>query len=229
MIGIVGCPLDDPKAETGSQEPPPPPPPPVRTGVQMSGNPTGTATGEGDGFASTPAQDWIDEHGETPGEKIKVTVTVTDGWIEEVIIPNGDESPDFGWKVIANAKSVIWAKNTFDLTQADIDVTSTSTYTSKGIIEAGKNALNQILFPSVSLSKDILVMAPGGTETLDAIVSTGGTVTWSSNKSSVATVDVSTGVVTAVSEGFALITATHVRDGGDNITAQCLVAVVIPD
>lgn len=77
----------------------------------------------------------------------------------------------------------------------------------------------------VELDKSSLTLGVGSTETLTATVepsdATNKAVTWSSNAKSVATVE--NGVVTAVSEGTATITATT-TDGG--ITATCTVTVV---
>jgi len=78
---------------------------------------------------------------------------------------------------------------------------------------------------SVTLNKTSTSLVVGGTETLTATVSpstaTDKTVTWSSSASSVAIVNSSTGVVTAVAVGSATITAT----AGVNKTATCAVTV----
>ena len=83
----------------------------------------------------------------------------------------------------------------------------------------------------VSLNKSETTIAVGGKETLSATVSpinSVGTVTWKSSDETVATVDES-GVVTAVSEGTATITATA-TNGTDNTDddkeAICTVTVV---
>ncbi|MBR4455918.1 MAG: Ig-like domain-containing protein [Solobacterium sp.] len=80
----------------------------------------------------------------------------------------------------------------------------------------------------ISLNKTETTIAKGSAETLTAAIApataTDKTVTWSSNKTAVATVD-STGKVTAVSNGTADITAKS-KDG--NFEATCTVTVVTP-
>ena len=83
----------------------------------------------------------------------------------------------------------------------------------------------------VSLNKNSTTLTVGGTETLTATVSPDGatdkTVTWSSDNTSVATVDAN-GLVTAVAEGTATITVTATNgtdDTSDDMTAICEVTV----
>jgi uncharacterized protein (TIGR02145 family) len=75
----------------------------------------------------------------------------------------------------------------------------------------------------ITLNKTVLTLAPDGSETLTATVTpanaTNKTVTWSSNKISIATVS-SSGEVTAIKDGTATITATA---GG--MTTTCFVTV----
>ena len=85
-------------------------------------------------------------------------------------------------------------------------------------------AVQTVAVTGVSLNKTSLTLTVGSSETLSASVSpdnaTDKTVTWTTNKSSVATV--SDGKVTAVAEGSATITVTT-NDG--NKTATCTVTV----
>lgn len=83
----------------------------------------------------------------------------------------------------------------------------------------------------VSLNKNSATLAVGGTETLTATVSPDGatnkTVTWSSDNTSVATVDAN-GKVTAASAGTATITVTATNgtnDTSDDKQATCTVTV----
>ncbi len=83
---------------------------------------------------------------------------------------------------------------------------------------------------SVTLNITSLPLSVGGNETLSAIVApalaTDKSVTWSSSNPAVATVDATTGVVTAVAQGTATITATT-TDGKKQ--AHCAVTVRVPD
>ncbi|MBQ6991915.1 MAG: Ig-like domain-containing protein [Clostridia bacterium] len=72
---------------------------------------------------------------------------------------------------------------------------------------------------SISLDKTTATIKKGETVTLKATVSTNDKVTWSSNKTDIATVDAN-GVVKGISKGVATITAT-----ANNKTATCTVTV----
>ena len=84
---------------------------------------------------------------------------------------------------------------------------------------------------SISLNQNSIALTEGSTESLTATVTpsnaTQPAVIWSSSNTSVATVDY-TGVVTAVSEGFATITATT-YDGGYSATCAVTVISDIPE
>lgn len=110
----------------------------------------------------------------------------------------------------------------------------TYTFSKSGItFENGKYydirvPMNPKKVSSFSLNKTSASLAIGGTVTLsttnvspsDAVDKT---VTWSSDKTTVATVNATTGVVTAVAEGTATITAT--ANDGSGKTATCSVTV----
>lgn len=102
---------------------------------------------------------------------------------------------------------------------------------------AGESAVNFemteaiILVESITLNKTATTLLPGNTETLSVASVTPDnandqTVTWSSNKTSVATVNSTTGEVTAVAPGTATITAT--ANDGSGVTATCAVTVTLP-
>jgi uncharacterized protein YjdB len=79
---------------------------------------------------------------------------------------------------------------------------------------------------SVSISKAEITLSVGDSDTLEAsitpeAVTAGGSITWSSNKTAIATVDAATGKVTAKAAGTAIITATT----GNGKTATCTVTV----
>lgn len=97
-------------------------------------------------------------------------------------------------------------------------------------VEGGKTAacevaVSPVSVTSVSLNKSELTLLPGDTETLSATVNPENAgnknISWSSNNTSVATVDAA-GKVTAMGVGIAIITVTA-EDGGK--TAECTVAV----
>jgi uncharacterized protein (TIGR02145 family) len=91
--------------------------------------------------------------------------------------------------------------------------------------EKKEEPIKAIAVTGVSLNETTLSLAEGDSETLTATVSpanaTNKTVTWSSNNSAVATVDVS-GKVTALKAGSAVITVT--TSDGDR-TATCTVTI----
>lgn len=126
-----------------------------------------------------------------------------------------------------------------ETTEADktpqVNGTPILAYQSKGIkkIEVyGYANPTTVDVTGVSLNKTTTTLTVGDTETLTATVSPAGatdkTVTWSSDKTNVATVDAN-GKVTAVAEGTANITATATNgtdDKSDDKTATCAVTVV---
>ncbi len=116
--------------------------------------------------------------------------------------------------VDANGKVTAVAEGTATITAKAGDKTATCSVTVKK---------NTVAVESVTLDKSSLELTEGETATLTATVkpdnATNKTVTWSSDKTSVATVDAN-GKVTAVAEGTATITA----KAGDK-TATCSVTV----
>ena len=89
--------------------------------------------------------------------------------------------------------------------------------------------IQSIPVTGVTVSPSVLSLKVGETATLTTTVepddATTKTVTWSSNGNAIAAVNVTTGEVTAVSGGEAIITATT-RDGGK--TSDCTVTVTVP-
>jgi hypothetical protein len=110
---------------------------------------------------------------------------------------------------------------------------ATYNYTKSGVtFENGKYyaitvKMNPKKVSFIYLNKTSASLAIGGTVELSATVSPSDavdkTVTWSSSNTSVATVNATTGVVTAVAEGTATITAT--ANDGSGTTATCSVTV----
>ena len=134
----------------------------------------------------------------------------------------------------ATDKTVTWSSS-----NTSVATVSNGTVTAKGVGTAtitatagGKSAVCTVTVTvpvaGVSLNKTSLSLTKGSTETLTATITpnnaTNKNVTWSSSKTSVATVD-SNGMVTAVSSGSAIITVTT-ADG--SISASCQVTVSNP-
>jgi uncharacterized protein YjdB len=80
----------------------------------------------------------------------------------------------------------------------------------------------------ISLNKSALTLPPGGTETLFATVfpvnAANKTVTWTSSNESIATVNATTGLVTAKATGTATITATSADNSSANTACTVTVA-----
>lgn len=88
---------------------------------------------------------------------------------------------------------------------------------------------NNIPVTSISLNKSDCNLCVGGTQQLSAIIkptnATNKTLSWQTNNYNVVTVN-SNGLITGVSPGQALITAT--TQDGTNLTASCVVKVKVP-
>ena len=220
------------------REPRRPPPPLPRVGERLPIiDGSFTASGTAHGFASFPAWEWVVSYrGPEPGERLTVTVTVEDGWIEDVRIVGNDESRGWVWHIFEFGPAMIISMNEFALTNQNIqgytDVITTATYTLDGINEAGNIALQKIKDEharniNIDINKKTLSLVLGEDETLEAtVIPDGMQVTWASGNEAVATVDQS-GKVSAVSVGEALITAT-INHGEYTFTDSCLVEVKAP-
>ena len=111
-------------------------------------------------------------------------------------------------------------------TSSDSGSTWTTVSTAITMVESGSAQCHQTVnVTGVTLNKNSMTLNSGSSETLVATVSPSNaddkSVTWSSNNTSVATVN-SSGLVSAVTSGSATITVTT-TDGG--YTAQCSVSV----
>jgi len=133
----------------------------------------------------------------------------------------------------ADNKSVTWTSSNTNVATVDSSGKVTAVASGSATITAtnasGQNATCAVTVTNpangITLNKSTLTLTKGGNETLTATVDptdADGTVTWSSNKTSVATVD-SNGKVTAVAVGTATVTA----KAGDK-TATCTVTVSAP-
>ena len=138
----------------------------------------------------------------------------------------------------ATDKSVTWESDKENIATVDNSGKVTAIKDGTAVITAttanGKTATCSVTVnaavisvESVSLNKEEITLEIGGTETLTATVSpesaTDKTVTWTSDKENIATVD-NTGKVTAIKDGTATITATT----ANNKTATCTVTVNAP-
>lgn len=88
-----------------------------------------------------------------------------------------------------------------------------------------------VTITGITLNKSKTTIAVGSTETLSVenvtpFNATDKSVTWSSGNTDVATVNATTGEVTAVTAGTATITAT--ANDGSGVTATCTVTIIIP-
>ena len=107
--------------------------------------------------------------------------------------------------------------------------TVTITYNGTKNVKSVKAVKKAILVTGITLNKTATTIVIGSTETLRVTAvtpdnATDKTVTWSSNKESVATVDAN-GKVTAVAAGTANITAT--ANDGSGVSATCAVTVTL--
>ena len=110
-----------------------------------------------------------------------------------------------------------------DKTAATVAGTHTETLTFGISVESASTPVT-----AITLNKTETLLGVGSTETLSVSSvtpdnATDQTVTWSSDNTSVATVDASTGVVTGVAKGTANITAT--ANDGSGVSATCAVKV----
>ena len=153
------------------------------------------------------------------GETLDLTATVDDAATDKTITWKSSDdtvaSVDSTGKVTANktGSAIITVTATNGTADTSDDKTDTITITVT-------NPAN-----GITLNKTTLALTKGSNETLTATVDptdADGTVTWSSNNTSVATVD-SNGKVTAVAKGSATITASI---GGKS--AECVVTVTNP-
>lgn len=102
-------------------------------------------------------------------------------------------------------------------------ITATTNYFTTATCDV---TVNPMLASSISLNQSTITLPIGSTQTLTATVlpanTSDKTVTWSSSDESIATVNAN-GLVTAVSQGLATITAT--TNDGSNLSASCNVNV----
>ena len=147
-VFLSGCQEDDP--DNGIDRPDPIL---AEDGTAVSG----TATKMADGWASTPADDFISQYGFQLAAPVAVKLTLVNGYIE-VLDPHRPPGifPDAPWETnpigtfaMAEAARKIKERNSFDSfdldDRDDIDVYNMATYSTKAVIIAGRAALEAIL------------------------------------------------------------------------------------
>jgi uncharacterized protein YjdB len=143
------------------------------------------------------------------------------------VLPANAENRTVTWK--SDKPAVATVDEATGLVKAVSAGTATITVTT---VDGGKTGLctvtvNPVPVASVTVSPATLTLEVGETSTLEATVlpekAGDKTVTWSTDKPAVATVNPSTGEVKAISEGTATITATSKGDSGKS--GKCVVTV----
>ncbi|MCX5775749.1 MAG: Ig-like domain-containing protein [Firmicutes bacterium] len=157
-----------------------------------------------------------------PGNTETLTATV---------LPSGATNKVVNWA--SSAPSVATVGLTTGLVTAvatgSTNITATATDGS-GIVSDTCVVTVGIRVTSITLNKTSTTISTGNTETLTATVlpanATNKVVTWASSATGVATVNSSTGLITAVSVGTTNITATA-TDGSGIVSNTCVVTVVV--
>lgn len=190
--------------------------------------PVALATGEGDNSPENPPT----EPAEVTITEVKVTGTNTVAVGGQVPLSATVVGSDN--KILGNEK-VTWASGNASVATVDSDgrvtgvaagkatitATSTKDTTKKGELEV---TVSNVEATSISLSNSTLTLTEGATKklkvTFDPTNTTNKNITWTSDATSIATVD-NDGTVHAVAEGSAKITATT----SNSKTAECIVTV----
>ena len=162
----------------------------------------------------------------------KTTTSIQVGASEQLtatVEPNNATNKAVNWS--SNPTSVATVDNSGNVTAVAVGTATITVTTQDGnktatcTVTVTPASSDPVAVTGVSLNKTSTTLTVGGSETLTATVqpsnATNKAVNWSSNPTSVATVD-SNGKVTAVGEGTATITVTT-QDG--NKTATCTVTV----
>ena len=165
-------------------------------------------------------------------DKTSLTLDVNESeTLTATITPDNATDQNVAWS--SDPSNIVTiTPDTSDSKKATITATGTGTTTIKATVDGKSvtcsvtvNAAANVPVTSVSLNKDSLTLGVGSEETLTASITPGNAtnqnVTWSSDDTSVATVD-ATGKVNAMGAGTATITVTT-ADGGK--TATCTVTV----
>jgi len=186
------------------------------------GNPTGSSTeiqpyaqGNG-GQGSTYTALVVPGYGDSGARFIKLT----DGEYNTLLV-KGIPELEAGNSYTFN---LVVGKNKIEVASVTVQDWTTGETLDGGQAEEG----SATLVTAITLNKTETLLGVGSTETLSVSSvtpdnATDQSVTWSSDNTSVATVDASTGVVTGVAKGTANITAT--ANDGSGVSATCAVKV----
>lgn len=176
--------------------------------VVVSGNPSKTTYDVGEAF--DPAG-------------LTVIVTYSDSHVETIT------SEDDEWAYVSWAKDPATFAAEHIGTNKSVSVTATYNAVPSSATEISGLTVNKVAVTGVTLSQDAATLKAGKTLTLTATIApenaTYKTVNWSTSDGSVATVE--NGVVTAVAEGSATITATSTDDNTEYATCAITVAASI--
>ncbi|MGE5371616.1 MAG: Ig-like domain-containing protein [Solirubrobacterales bacterium] len=222
------------------------PPNATNQGVIWSSSNTSVATVDNNGLVSPHAAGTAvvtvttEDGGKTATCEVTVGIAVTGVTLNKTSLSLNGAGP--GETLVATVtpanaanQNVTWSSSNTSVATVDNNglVTpvgaGTATITVTTVV-GGKTATCEVIITAsvtgITLNKTNLTKSTGGTETLVAVIlpanAANKTVNWSSNNTSVATVD-ENGMVTAVAVGQATITATT-EDG--NLSATCTVNVV---
>ena len=161
-------------------------------------------------------------------EPMTYTITVSASPAAGGTVSGGGTNIPYGTSITVEAMAnvgyqfVRWTKN-------DNGISTDAKYSFIVTEDVALVANFDLITYDVTVSPTTLLLAVGNESRLTATVlpddATDKTVTWSSDKTDIANVDATTGMVTAVSVGFATITATMLHGG---YTATCEVTVYQP-
>lgn len=168
----------------------------------------------------------------TPAKKVVAAGTSTFSFTA-VVSPDTATNKTVAWSSGSSSIAAVNSSTGLVTVPSGVAENSTATITATSAADSSKTGSGEVIVGTpatgVSVSPSTANIAVGGTVTLTETVSPAGatlkTVTWSSSNPSVATVN-SSGVVTGVFTGTAVITATT-DDGGstDGKTASATIAV----
>ena len=204
-----------------------------------------TVDGEGNVKAEGPGTTAITVETVDGKKKATCTVNVTKVLVTDVTITEKDlrlaRGKSHQLEAIvqppnATDSSVSWSTNDDTVATVDSNGTVTAKFSGTAVIWAYAGAYNDFCrvevylgVESISIDTPPTELAVGGTATLTATINPSDaedkTVTWSSDKPEIISVDPSTGEITAHQEGEATITVT--TEDGEK-TASCTIKAIIP-